>query len=246
MGKKKRSSAQLAADRARSEKMKAKLAVDSEAPVEPSTASEASEVDDGAKVNSEDISVLVKRIQELEARQFFTPAVQEAVRAITKYSLNPSDWPDPRKRLAEESRLQRHAFKENFILEWDVGKVQYQKDGVNYTEPKFRLELWKWLEDPKSGELTTKKFRVHKVTFFEDPDAAVQIATDNGVEVDSLLQKPFLDEMRYLRVRDWLLEIFYPAPIKQSGAPREEIIGNRLVPVIETSSAEPIDIMSRL
>lgn len=188
-------------------------------------------------VANETVEALLKRIEELEQRNFFQQP-QPVVKAVTKWSIDPKDYPDPTERLANESRLEEHAFKQNFILKWEVGRVNYQHDSVNYTEPKFRLELWKWIRDEDTNEKTTKQFRVHKATFFEDPDAAIQLARDRGHEVDENAQKPFLDEMRYLRMLDWLLEIFYPQPIKNKESVREEVIGNRLVPVLETSSAE--------
>jgi hypothetical protein len=196
-----------------------------------------------ASVANEDYAALLKKIEELEARQFFQqPAPVQPVRSITKYSLEAADWPDPRERLANESKLSSFAFKENFILKWDVGRVNYEKDGVHYQEPKFRIELWRWKRDPETQELTNKQYRVHKATFFEDPSAAMAVAIEKGIEVDDTLQKAFLDEMRYMRVRDWLFGIFYPTPSAKSEGHREEVIGNRLVPVIEMSSTKPTEI----
>jgi hypothetical protein len=196
----------------------------------------------------------MKRIEELENRGFFNSPVPDYVsqlppKAMNKYSIDPADYVDPRERLANEPRLESEAFKQNYVLEYSLGRVSYDaKDGINYTEPKFQLELWRWLRDPVTNEITNKKFRVHKVTFFEDPDAALQTAHAKGVNItmpeqDGFINpqhKAFLDEMRYLRFRDWLFEIFWPAPAVNKSAIREEVIGNRLVPVLETSSTEPL------
>lgn len=198
-----------------------------------------------ASVANEDYAALLKKIEELEARQFFTqpqPQPLQPVRSITKYSLEAADWPDPRERLADEEKLKSFAFKENFILKWDVGRVNYEKDGVHYQEPKFRIELWRWKRDPETQELTNKQYRVHKATFFEDPAAAMTVASEKGIEIDDQLQKPFLDELRYMRIRDWLMGIFYPVPPVKNQGHREEVIGNRLVPVIEISSTQPTEI----
>jgi hypothetical protein len=198
-----------------------------------------------AAVSNETVEALLKRIEELEKGSFFqrTP---EAVKAITKFSINQSDYPDPRTRLADEPRLAQHAFKQNFALEWAVGRAQYQKDGINYTEPKFEIELWRWLTDGATGELTNKKYRIQKAVFFEDPDAAVQCAQDKGLPVDASNEQAFLNEMRYLRIRDWLFEVFWPAPMKSNDSNREEIVGNRLVPVVEVSSYQEQDVLSKL
>ena len=205
-------------------------------------ARKAKEVDESkqeASVANETVDALLRRIEQLEKERFFTPPVQQAVQAITKYSTLPQDWPNPCERLANEPALQEHAFKQNFTLKWEVGKVNYKKDGVNYTEPKFRIELWRWMRDPETQQLTTKQYRVHRATFFEDPDAAVQVASEKGIEIDDQFRKAFLDEMRYLRIRDWLMEIFYPQPAARPESVREEVVGNRLVRVLETSGYEP-------
>lgn len=202
--------------------------------------------EDPPQTSNDDVASLLRRIEEMEKQRFFSPAPQQAVRAITKYSINSGDYPDPRERLFDESRLEEHAFKQNFILEWNIGRVNYDKDGVNYTEPKFVLEIWRWKRDPETNQLTNKKYRIHKFTFFEDPDAALQLAQEKGLDIDDRLQKPFLDEMRYLRIRDTLFEIFYPAPMQKPQVEREEVIGNQLVPVIEVSSVEAQDVAEKL
>lgn len=194
-----------------------------------------------AAVANPTIEDLMRQIEELKHSQFFSQP-QVAVRAITKYSINPQDYPDPRERIADEPKLESEAFRQNFVMEWQVGKVNYDaKDGVNYTEPKFKIELWRWLRDSEN-EITNKKFLVKKATFFEDPDAAIQAAVAAGLEVPARLEKTFLDEMRYLRIRDWVFDIFFPKPPSPIRGIREEVIGNRLVPVMEVSSTDPVDI----
>ncbi len=205
------------------------------------------DVDDTSHANAE-IEELKRQIEELKQNDFFsqmsklmTPS--SAVRAITKYSINPRDYPDPRERLTKEPRLVTEAFEHNFSMEWTVGKVNYEaKDGVNYTEPKFGLELWRWIRDPETNEITNRKFLVKKVTMFEDPDAAITAALDAGEAVPEQMEKAFLDEMRYLRIRDWIFDIFWPKPATPKEGIREEVIGNKLVRVMETSSTQPIEV----
>ena len=187
------------------------------------------------------IDELVRQIEELKRNQFFSQP--QPARAVTKYSINPKDYPDPRERLSNETRLETEAFKQNFLMEWQVGRVSYDaKDGVNYTEPKFKLELWRWIRNPKTNEITNKRFLVKKVTLFEDPDAAIYAAHEAGVEVPPQMEPAFLDEMRYLRLRDWVFDVFWPQPAEEKAGIREEVIGNRVVQVLETSSNDAIDI----
>jgi hypothetical protein len=81
---------------------------------------------------------------------------------------------------------------------------------------------------------------------FEDPDSAIWVADQMGIEVPETMQKDFLDEMRYIRCRNWLFEVFWPSPMKKPEGLREEVIGNRLVPVIDLSSNQEVDVASRL
>ena len=92
--------------------------------------------------------------------------------------------------------------------------------------------------DDLSGELTNRRFVILKGVFHEDPDAAISIARDNGITVDEANEKDFLDEMRYLRFRDWLLEAFFPTPPPPSNNKKEIVIGNKLVEVYEVTSTQ--------
>jgi hypothetical protein len=222
----------------------------------PAQISEELETSDSApEVNTQGedtVTQLLKRIEELEKRQFFqqpvppvAPGAQVTsggiVGTVTKYSINPKDYPDPRDRLFEEKRLQLKGFNRDWWdLEWIVGRVNYEtKDRVNTVEPKFQLRLIRIIEDPETGEPSNKRYTLWKGTFFEDPQAAIQVALDHGFEVSEQMEKAFLDEMRYLRMRDWLLEAFYPPkPSQQKINKTETVIGNRLVEVYEINSQE--------
>lgn len=158
---------------------------------------------------------------------------------VTKFSTNPKDYPDPRDRLFEEPKLKLKDFNRNWWdLEWEVTRVNYDtKDGIHMAEPKFQLRLIRILEDPETGEPSNKRFTFWKGTFFEDPEAAIQVAAQYGIEVGEQMEKEFLNEMRYLRFRDWLLEAFYaPKPSQEKINKVETVINNRLVEVYEINS----------
>lgn len=207
-------------------------------------------------VGEDTVTQLLKRIEELEKRQFFQqpvpPQQQNAqvtsggiVGTVTKYSVNPKDYPDPRDQLFEEPRLKLKGFNRDWWdLEWTVGRVNYEtKDRINTSEPKFQLKLIRIIEDPETGEPSAKRYPLWKGTWFEDPQAAIQVALDYGIEVSEEMHKTFLDEMRYLRIRDWLLEAFYPPkPNQQKMNKTETVIGNRLVEVYEVNSTKSEDI----
>ena len=210
--------------------------------------------------NNDELDDLKRRIKELESSltqphsQHPTPQSSQPqvtgtgiIGTYTKFSINPDDYPDPRERLASEQRLVPQAFKENFLLEWKVGPIRYDtKDGRYIEEPKFDIELWRLERDDVSGELTDRKYRVTKGTFFEDPAAALAVAQEQGLEVPKQVEKLFLDEMRYLRIRDWLFDAFFPPPPQNRMNAKEEVIGNRLVEVVEINSTTPESPMSKI
>lgn len=206
-----------------------------------------------ADSQNDDVGELTKRIQELEnfIRSGSTP-VQSTVTATAqgligmhdKYILDPQRYPSPVDRLLEETRLQRYAFKDNYELDYNIGVSGYKTiDGVNTREPKFMLTLIKKHYDEDTGELTNGRYVVTRMIFHEDPEAAIVIAREQGLDVESMGEAQFLNEMRYLRMRDWLLESFYPPkPAQKSMNHTERVIGNKLVDFWEVNSAQPQEI----
>ena len=155
-----------------------------------------------------------------------------------KYITDPAYYPNPVERLMDEPKLARFAFKVNYELDFNINSTQYQTiDGLNMREPKFSLALHKIIMDEKTGEPTNKRFVVARLVLHEDPDAALLVARREGLDVDENDERRFLDEMRYLRMRDWLLGLFYQSAPDKRSKKRQEVIGGRLVEVFEISSS---------
>lgn len=248
MPKKKRTPAQLAADKARSEAMKAKL---NEEPQQD------------AKSNL-DVNDLQKQIEELKSTltnltnatqttpqspQGPTVTSRGIVGIQEKYVMDPDYYPDPTDRLSKEARLQPFAFNENFEVNFECAPIRpYEtKDGRLVTEPQFTLRLIRKVRDDDTGELTNSRYVLRKGIFFEDPQTAVMIAKDNGIDFSALPERDFLNEMRYIRFRDWLLDGFFPPKSDQKILNKHEVvIDNRLVEVYEMNSERPEDIKSKL
>lgn len=202
-------------------------------------------------LSSEDIQALVRRVKELESnfarsatKTDFYQARPEINRegaligSFEKYIVDPARYPDPCERLSHEPRLKRFAFDINYELKFTVSTVQYQtQDGVNTREPRFTLELINVHMDDE-GNPTNKRHVIRTCILHEDPQAAIEIARQNNIEIGDD-QKAFLDEMRYLRMRDWLLEAFYPAKPQTNNNAKEEVIGNQVVRVYEVNSPDP-------
>lgn len=168
---------------------------------------------------------------------------------FTKYTVDPSAYPDPTPRLSDEPRLQPLAFKHNYEITYEVGISSYEtKTGQNIREPKFNVTLLRLVlddqgnrvkvTDPKTGKEMDKFYIVRKLVFHEDPQAAMAIARENGIEVGEQDERLFLNEMRYMRVRDWLFDIFWPRPTQDEAKIQDEVIGGQVVQVFTRNSEE--------
>lgn len=196
---------------------------------------------------------LIKQVNELKAQMaqqgaqrgegvVSTPQVNfrgGLVGTYEKYIVDPAYYPNPIERLSQEARLQQFAFPMNYELDFQVSTTQYEtKDGVHIKEPRFVVELRRIVRDEETGEPTGGRYIIRRLTFHEDPDAAMTIAREQGLEVDSTNERHFLNEMRYLRMRDWLLETFFPTKPKKVQNKKEMVVGNRLVEYFEVSSTD--------
>lgn len=164
--------------------------------------------------------------------------------SLEKYPLAPTDYPNPIERLFKEARLARFALQENYDLMWKISTVEYTTiDNVRVKEPRFTLELGRKLYDEETGEPlydedgNQRGYIISRFIMHEDPDAALVIARDEGIDVDETNEKAFLDEMRYLRCRDWLLECFFPTPIKKM-AKKTMVVGGTEVETYTITSTK--------
>lgn len=207
---------------------------------------------------------LLRRVLELQAQllqsgilnqaapQASGPQVQNGklTGTVEKFSLDAKRYADPVSRLSAEPRLQRFAFPINYELQFDISQTSYTTiDNVRQIEPKFTLKLIKKIIDEYTGDDTKGRYVITSMVFFEDPETAIIMARDNGIDIDESNEAAFLDEMRYLRMRDWLLDAFYPRPPKQT-AQEERVIDNRVVSFYEVNNETgdiniPFDKMTR-
>ena len=188
---------------------------------------------------------MLKAQMELMTKMFGGQAPQmnkqgRIVGETEKYSINKDDYPDPTPRLREEPRLNSVNFNYNYELEYGYEVTHYEtKTGLNMSEPRFHINLNRIVIDGQ-GYQTDKRYKARKLTFHEDPDAAITVANENGVDVNNYPggEKAFLNEMRYLRIRDWLFDVFWPKPADESAKIKEEVIGGQIVQVFTKSSED--------
>lgn len=154
-----------------------------------------------------------------------------------KYPILKNLYEDPRPRLFEEPRLKRIAFESNYELNFEVSTASYPtKDGINMIEPKFKLQLVQVVLDD-NGEPTNKRVGKAQIIFFEDPETALKVAEQYGLEVDTENEQKFLNDMRYIRVRDWLFDCFWPKGINaEQKNKRPVVIGGQVVDTWEVST----------
>lgn len=156
-----------------------------------------------------------------------------------KYALSPDLYPDPSERLAEEPKLQRFAFKMNYELSYEVKEVSYTTiDGIRTKEPRFDLTLVRVMLDEETGEDTDGRYDICRIILHEDPDTALTIARNIGFDMDSMDEQMFLNEMRYIRMRDWLLEAFYPPKPDPQKQKRDMVINGKLVQYWQKNAEE--------
>ena len=162
---------------------------------------------------------------------------------VEKYLIDPDNYPDPTPRLRKEPRLQPLAFDYNYELVYEVSVTTYEtKTGINTKEPRFKITMNKIVLDDQ-GEQTDKRYVARSIIFHEDPQTALVLARENKIEVDKSNEKQFLDEMRYLRVKDWLFSIFWgEKPVDSNKVLSEVVIGGQLVQMFTKSSVDPSSI----
>jgi len=174
--------------------------------------------------------------QALTSKQTAQVTDRGIIGVTDRHNIDPNYYPDPTERLREEPRLTQFAFKENYELNYDFEITSYEtKDGRFMQEPKFKLTLGYIVRDDQ-GEPTPERYVVKRCVFFEDPAAAIAVAREMGLTLDDTTSKLFLDEMRYQRVRHWLLDAFYPKKPQETAKMREIVVNGRVVETYQSSS----------
>lgn len=208
------------------------------------------DIKQGATISSNEYAELMKQIEEIKSGQFseLLAAIKGSQQAgtsvangkltgtVEKYLMSPKNYPSPIERLKEEKRLARFAFPINYELDYEVGVSEYTTiDNIRTREPKFTLTLIRIMMDEETGEPTNGRYEICRLIMHEDPEAALVIAREQDLEVNEEDEKQFLDEMRYIRMRDWLLECFYSAQPSKKSNKREMVIDGKLVNYYEVN-----------
>lgn len=205
-------------------------------------------------IDQQDVGELIKQIQELKDMQFMLMADKiksggntdaatvsngKLTGTVEKYILDPNNYPDPRDRLRAEKKLQRFAFDLNYELQWIIGESRYETiDHVRMVEPRFNLILTRIMLDEFSGADTGGRYDVAQIIMHEDPTAAMIIAQQQELDIPREDERLFLNELRYIRLRDWLIDCFYPPAPTTTKQKRDMVIDGRLVEYYEKNVEE--------
>jgi tetrahydromethanopterin S-methyltransferase subunit G len=173
----------------------------------------------------------VSQIPQSSTDQFGRP-----VGIIEKFTADPLMYADPRPMLYDLPELQRFAFKQNFILDWEVDQLVYEtKYGTSFSEPKFTLTLKQKRYD-EDGNVKDGLVVRGRGIFFEDPSASIKEANALGMSITNANSREFLAEMRFLRMKDWLMERVNPRrPGSTKKKIKEEVIGGMVYQIEEYS-----------
>lgn len=197
-------------------------------------------------------ALLRQQLQQPQSQSVGVGRTGSLIGEVDKYLVDPANYPDPTPRLAQEQRLQTIAFNHNYELQYEFTIRSYEtKTGVNMREPEFLVTLLRVMLDDqgerikvlgKDGRPHDKFFIARRMMFHEDPQAALVLARENNLAVDKEDEKAFLDEMRYLRVRDWLFGYLWPKPADSIEGVHEEAIGGTIHQIYLKSSVEPSNV----
>lgn len=129
-----------------------------------------------------------------------------------KYPVEKSYYPDPTDRLYDEPQLKRFAMRENFYFKWDVVGEIYEKANITYSEPRFTVELFRRVFND-DGTPTGKMILVNRQFQMED-ELTARLAADKLGLTDTFDSfEDLMNEMRYHRIKRWLMGIFTPPSI---------------------------------
>lgn len=167
----------------------------------------------------------------------------QVVGTITKFNTDPDYYPNPIENLLTEfdqdRRMRRFNLRENYFITWDITAKPYEtRDNLNVAEPTFHITLYMNMFDDQ-GEDTDKAIVVQTLHMNEDTELCMNFASENSIQVDTEGLRELMDRTRYARIRNWLLDIFFPPRNFQLNVQDEEqAIGGQVVKVITKSNVK--------
>ena len=156
---------------------------------------------------------------------------------VFKYPVEKGFYPDPTDRLYDEPRLKRFGLRDNFFFDWEVEGVEYEKYGVTYAEPRFTVRLFRRMFEDDGVTPTGQMGLVNRQVLHEDEVVARAAADKLSLNDTFDSFQDMMNEMRYYRIRQWLLDLFTPADVKTHvGRPNQMVIDGKVVEMFDTET----------
>lgn len=208
----------------------------------PTTENKASDAPKKIELTQDQFDTLMNRLNAVESSKTATekPASTgvdqfgKPIGILQKFSIDPADYEDPRERLMSLPEFERFAFKQNFVLDWEVDQSLYDtKYGTAVSEPKFVLTLKQKRYD-EDGNVKKGLIIRGRGIFFEDPMASIKEAVALGMAITDQNSPEFLSQMRFLRYKFWISEILNPRrPDSTKPKVHEEVIAGKVYVIEE-------------
>lgn len=153
---------------------------------------------------------------------------------VFKYPVEPEYYPNPRERLYDIPFLKRYNLRDNYIITWGVEGVEYEKNGVAFAEPRFICHLYRRIYDDENNDTGTAAL-ISRTFLHEDRLVALTTANKLGITDQFADEREIMDEIRFIRVRDWLIALFTPYKFQAfKKKPRMMVIAGKQVEVHDT------------
>lgn len=153
-----------------------------------------------------------------------------------RYPIEPDYYPNPVERLYDEPTLSRFNLRENYFFDWEVEGVEYEKYGVTYAEPKFTVRLFRKLYGDDG--LPNGRFALINRQIQHEDEVVARAAADKLGLTDSFENfQEMMNEVRFLRIRQWLLDLFKPPQVEtHNKQPTQMVIDGKVVEVFDTEA----------
>lgn len=158
---------------------------------------------------------------------------------VQRYPVEASHYPDPRDRLYDLVELKRYAMRDNYIITYEVQGVTYEKQNVTFTEPRHAVHLFRRLWDD-NGEENSKVALVAR--HFQTEDELITKIAAQKLGLDMSKWQEAVDEVRFLRIKQWLLDLFRPVHIEEKTRQKTiQVIDGKAVEVYDTEAVTDSD-----
>lgn len=154
------------------------------------------------------------------------------VGVLNKYPVDPDYYPNPVDFLLNLPTLSRYNLPQNYEITWEVRGTQYETRWGSYIqEPRFKLTLYRKAFDEDDNEIRGKRYLVKEAFFTEDENLARIIASDMGIDTNTVDMRSLMNQVRMKRFQAWLEEIIKPRKsLVRPSTRKQTVIGG--IPVV--------------